>query len=496
MRRPLHPASRLLPLLCLLAACPHREPSSEVPEPAPLPPTEIAPRPVPTSPTGPLLYRGTVMVPVGAPIEIFVALRPEGEGYAGTISIPAQGLLQAPLGEIAVGDGKVAFALAPVGARWSAALASDGTTRDCAFAQGGVALECSLVPIDEATLAAVTSPPRPQTPVPPFPYDAEEVAYDNAADQVRLSGTLTLPEGPGPHAAVLLVTGSGAQDRDETLVGHKPFLVLADHLTRQGIAVLRVDDRGVGGSTGELAQATHEALVRDAQAGVAFLRAHPRVDPARVGVLGHSEGGIIGPSVAASDPKVAFVVMLAGTAVPGLDVVREQSVALLRAKGEAPSTIELVRNQQAKALAIVQRQADPEAARSELAAMGITGAQATVMLTPWFRSFIAHDPAVALAKLRCPVLALFGGLDLQVLPDQNRPALEKALAKNRKRVTVQVLPGLNHLFQHATTGSVDEYAAIEETLAPEVLALVGDFIVARTRPGAQGKGGKARAAAR
>jgi hypothetical protein len=243
-----------------------------------------------------------------------------------------------------------------------------------------------------------------------------------------------------------------------------------------------VDDRGVGGSTGDLSQATQEALARDVAAGVKFLRGDERIDPARVGLLGHSEGAVIGPRVAADDPKLAFVVMMAGTGVPGHAVVREQSVAILRANGLPAASIELARHQQAKALQVVLDNPDPEVARRELEALLGTSAaaQTAQMVTPWFRSFIAYDPAPALAKLHCPVLVLNGELDLQVLPDQNLPAIEKALAKNKKRVTVHRLPGLNHLFQHAKTGSPGEYAAIEETLAPEVLAIIGEWIAAQT----------------
>jgi uncharacterized protein len=189
------------------------------------------------------------------------------------------------------------------------------------------------------------------------------------------------------------------------------------------------------------------------------------------------------------------VVMMAGTGVSGLAVIREQSVAILRANSVPAAAIELARHQQAKALQVVIDQADEAAARSELEALGISGPQADSMLTPWFRSFVAYDPAPALTKLRCPVLVLNGELDLQVLPDQNLPVIEKALAKNRRRVTVHRLPGLNHLFQHAKTGSPEEYAAIEETLAPEVLAIIGDWIVAQTAKG-RGKGKPKRPPAR
>ena len=477
--------SRLLLGLALagLPGCPRGGPEPELPEPAPLTAAEIAPEPGPpaaTVPEGPLRYRGEVAVPGRGPLELFVELVPGSEGYAGTISMPKEGLLEAALGEITVAEGALSFALVGLGVRFTATLAPDGQVSECAFEQSGVTLPCTLEPTDEATLSAVRNPPRPQTPKPPFPYDAIEVEYDNEADGVHLAGTLTLPPGDGPHPAALLITGSGPQDRDESLLGHKPFLVLADHLTRQGIAVLRVDDRGVGGSTGTLADATGEALARDVAAGVAFLRGHARIDPDRVGLVGHSEGAIIGPRVAADDPTIAFVVMMAGTGVPGHEVIREQAAAIYRAKGATAVTVEQVRHRQAKALQVLLQVADDEDARQQLEEILGPNPQIGHMLTPWYRSFIAYDPAPALRRLRCPVLVLNGELDLQVLPDQNLPAIEKALAKNRKRVTVHRLPGLNHLFQAATTGAPEEYATIEQTLDPAVLELVGEWVVAST----------------
>lgn len=496
--RAVHPLHRRLGTLCLLpllAACPRNEPPTEVPEPAPIVTRVPDPEPPPsTVPEGPLRYRGELSLPGGTAVELFVELLPrdDGEGHTGTISIPTQGLLDATLGEIAIADGTLSFGLPALGARWTITLDADGQPDECAFEQRGASLPCTLQATDEATIAAVRNPPRPQTPVPPFPYEAIDVEVDNDFDDVRLAGTLTLPEGPGPHPAALLITGSGAQDRDETLLGHKPFLVLADHLTRQGIAVLRLDDRGVGGSSGVLLQSNGAALARDVAAGVAFLRAHDRVDPDRVGLVGHSEGGILGPRVAAEDPRIAFVVMMAGTGVPGHAVLREQSVAILRAKGAPAATVELMRHQQAKALQVLLDEPDPEKARPRLEEILGAGPQAEQMLTPWFRSFVEHDPAPALRKLRCPVLVLNGELDRQVLPDQNLPAIEQALARNRKRVTVHRLPGLNHLFQTAKTGSPEEYALIEQTMAPQVLTIIGEWIVAQTRAQTRGKPGKGR----
>ncbi|MEX1368769.1 MAG: alpha/beta fold hydrolase [Nannocystaceae bacterium] len=475
-------------LLSFQCACGRGSPETTPPEPRAMATT--VPEPAVDSeagavvPEGPLRYRVEVSLPAGGPLTMWVELRSDAEQWSGTITIPQQLLYDGALSEVVVAKGEVSYGLDLAGARWSAVLAPDGTTEQCTFAQGGVELPCSMELTDEATFAAVRLPPRPQTPEPPFPYDAIDVEYDNTTDGIHLAGTLTVPRGPGPYPAALLITGSGAQDRDESLLGHKPFLVLADHLTRQGIAVLRVDDRGVGGSTGSLQESTGEALARDVAAGVAWLRADPRIDPARVGLVGHSEGAVLGPRVAAEDPKIAFVVMMAGTGVPGAEVVREQSAAILRAKDTPAASVEIMRNRQARAMQVVAGDADTQTARAELAEiLGGSGPQVDAMLTTWFRDFARYDPAPTLRKLRCPVLVLNGELDLQVLPDQNLPAIEQALRKNRKRVTVRRLPGLNHLFQPAKTGLPEEYVTIAQTIDPQVLTIVGDWIVAQTKVG-------------
>jgi pimeloyl-ACP methyl ester carboxylesterase len=334
-------------------------------------------------------------------------------------------------------------------------------------------------------LAAAQEHRRPQDPKPPFPYDVEEVAYENG--EVKLAGTLTLPK-EGPHAAALLISGSGAQNRDEEILGHKPFWLIADQLSRNGIAVLRVDDRGVGGSTGFTDQITMMDFASDVQAGLAFLRKHPRVDPKKVGLIGHSEGGAVAFRVAAGDPKLAFVVSLAGPGVNGGELLEEQVAAVLKASDVPATMIEVVRKQQREAIALLRKTKDPDELKAELAkVMDPTGsnnpqveAQIAVVMSPWFRTFVNYEPAKDLAKLRMPVLALNGSLDVQVVADQNVPAIQKALRRNKK-AKVQRLEGLNHLFQHAKSGSPTEYGEIEETMDPAVLELVTKFVADATR---------------
>jgi uncharacterized protein len=325
---------------------------------------------------------------------------------------------------------------------------------------------------------------RPQNQVRPYPYQEVEVSYDNKLQGDTLAGTLTIPSGKGPFPAVLLITGSGAQDRDESLMGHRPFLVLSDWLTRNGIVVLRSDDRGVGKSTGDFATATTADFATDAEAGVAFLKARFEVDPSKIGLIGHSEGGIIAPMVAARNHDVGFIVMMAGSGVPGDQILVEQTLLISRAEGMSEDVAEKNAAEEKELLALVAKEEDSrtlqEQIREKLAGQvkqPELGAQTAVLTSPWFRYFLSYDPATALRHVTCPVLALSGEKDLQVPPKQNLPALRKALEEaGNKNFEIDELPGLNHLFQTANTGAPSEYALIEETMSPIVLEKISTWI--------------------
>lgn len=333
---------------------------------------------------------------------------------------------------------------------------------------------------------------RPQTPRPPFPYRAEEVQVPNPrAAGVTLAGTLTLPQGRGPFPAAILITGSGAQDRDETLFGHKPFAVLADYLTRHGIAVLRYDDRGFAHSTGRFAGATSADFATDANAAFAFLAARSEIDRRAIGFIGHSEGGMVGPIAALANPQVAFLVLLAGPGTPTRQLLEAQRVAIARSQGATQAAIDRTTPVQAEMVNIAAGPLDQAAARAALLAsfnetrlreLDISAAQRdamiTTMLDPWFRWFLRYDPAPALRHFRGPLLALNGSVDRQVLAEANLAGIRAATAGHRD-VTVTELPGLNHLFQTAQNGGVGEYQTIEETMAPVVLQTVADWIGAR-----------------
>jgi len=309
------------------------------------------------------------------------------------------------------------------------------------------------------------------------------VAYDNPqAPGVRLAGTLTKPKGAGPFPAVLLITGSGAQNRDEELMGHKPFLVLADYLTRRGIAVLRVDDRGTAESTGNFKTATTQDFATDTMAGVRYLLGRPEIDKKRIGLIGHSEGGVIAPMVAVKMPEVAFIVMLAGSGVSGAQVIEDQVYQGNLLAGISPEAAAQNREFEHKILNIVMSDADPEKkilalAEGNPALQDNLKRQIPAMRSPWYLYFLAYDPRPTLEKVKCPVLALNGSKDSQVSPELNLPAIEAALKKGGNRdATVQLVPGVNHLFQNAKTGAVSEYREIEETMSPKVLETIAAWI--------------------
>jgi pimeloyl-ACP methyl ester carboxylesterase len=415
---------------------------------------------------------------------IRVVFRVADDGSA-VMDSPDQGALGIPADRPVIEGGVIRIGVPTVGGRFEGALSDDGQTLTGALHQGAATLPLVLAR-QAADAAAPAALARPQTPQPPYPYRAEEVAFD-AADGVHLAGTLTLPEGQGPFPAVLLITGSGAQDRDETVFGHKPFLVLADALGRRGVAVLRVDDRGVGGSTGPMENVTTADFVGDAAGALTWLAARPGIDPARLGLIGHSEGGTIAPLVAGggSAPDPAFVVLIAGPAVSGGEVLTEQLRRFQTARGIDPAVVEANTALQARLMqTVAANAADAEATAAAVRTL-LTGADVPAAAVEegvqqasaaWTRWFVAHDPRPSLAALEVPVLAIYGGKDVQVPADQNAAAMREALPA----AEIVVLPDLNHLMQTAGTGLPDEYARIEETIDPEALRIIVDWVAARS----------------
>jgi hypothetical protein len=411
-------------------------------------------------------------------LRIGVTITAQADGsLAATMDSPDQGAYGMPLNDVSFADGVLTFALRRANGAFEGRLNATDTEVAGTWTQG-MAMPLVLKRVDRPARAS-----RPQEPKPPLPYRAEQVAIVNALGRAVLDGTLTVPEGKGPHPAVVLITGSGAQNRDEEIFGHKPFLVLADHLTRHGIAVLRYDDRGVGKSTGTFASATSEDFAGDAWATWQTLSTRPGIDPKRVGLLGHSEGGLIAPMLAASHPEIAFVVMLAGPGVTGEQIMLRQAAAIMKATGAPDDAIAANTAIQQRVFAILREERTTARIVERLEAIPVPGPpEASAALvkqssSPWFRFFATYDPAPALAKVRCPVLALAGALDLQVLPAQNLPAIGAALIRGgNQRHTIVELPGLNHLLQSARTGLPAEYGQIEETMAPAALDKITAWI--------------------
>lgn len=440
-------------------------------------------------------WEGRVEVP-GTPLGVLIDLEPGPDGWTGAIDIPLQGARGLALTAIEVRGDSVTFAIdgVPGEPTFHGVLADSAGVQLIRgdFTQSGFTIPFRLGRDLVATVV------RPQEPVPPYPYRVEEVGYGH--DGIHLAATLTLPAGEGPFPAAVLITGSGAQNRNEEILGHKPFLVLADHLTRAGIAVLRADDRGVGGSTGSNANSTTADFAADALSGVRYLAARPEIDAQRIGLIGHSEGGIIGPMAAAGAPdEIAYLVLLAGTGVPLDEVILLQTRLLGQAAGKSPDLLDRESEQLKRVLDAVKAGADEEALAGPLRKLlrlqmaGPDGAppdeekldavlplEMKKLTIPWMRFGLGLDPRVALRQVRCPVLALNGTLDLQVDADQNLPEIEKALAAAGARdVTLERLPGLNHLFQTAQTGAFSEYSLIEETFAPAALERISGWITER-----------------
>ena len=425
------------------------------------------------------------------PIDFMMHLTDPASGSrTATLDIPAQHAQGLPLQFTAPGD-SVYLRLAQPAAQFAGRRSANGQQLTGEWQQGLRAFPLTLTRSNGAAKAAAH---RPQTPQPPFPYQSADVTFKNEKANVTLAGTYTVPADMGPFPAVVLLTGSGPEDRNETILSHQPFAVLADYLTRHGIAVLRFDDRGVGQSGGTLAGTTSVDYTTDAQAALAWLRAQPGIIKNHVGLLGHSQGGTaaIGAATQASGPD--FLVLLAAPGLPGDELIVQQSLALARLQTADPAQLATTEKMQRAMTQIVQKTADNAQARAQLVALFDPTHSATPQLLAQlepqlvavtsadYRHLLADRPAQTLAKVRCPVLAVGGSKDVQVPVTRNLAATASALkAGGNRDVTTKELPGLNHLFQTANTGGPAEYGTIEETFAPAALQVIGDWITQHTK---------------
>ena len=399
--------------------------------------------------------------------------------FSATWDVPTQGAFDIPVEEIVVQENHLQIILpASVNASYAGTLKEGCIEGE--FTQNGVTQPLKLEKsVKEANII------RPQDPKPPFNYRAEEVQFTNEREGNTLAGTLTIPEGDGPFPAMVLVSGSGQENRDEELMNHRPFWVIADYCARHGIAVLRYDDRGIGGSDGEVYNATSLDFSYDAEAAFDYLRNRKEINASQIGILGHSEGGIINFMVSSRRPEVAFLVSLAGPSVNGIEVSKAQQAAMLRAQGMPEEMIQFSSNANTQLFDVIEASSSREEAdtllRQVLKGWGyneeLTEQTVGRLTLPWMYYFMKYDPTEAIVKTNCPALLLNGSKDLQVLVTQNFPVYERIIAEYGKtNLTLRELPDLNHLFQHCETGSLEEYSEIDETISPEVLEMIVGFV--------------------
>ncbi len=336
---------------------------------------------------------------------------------------------------------------------------------------------------------------RPQEPKPPFPYQITEVVFGNEVDNIELSGTLTVPSVNGKYPVVVMVSGSGPQNRDEEILGHKLFWVIADYLSRNGIAVFRYDDRGVGKSKGNFNEATTFDFSNDAEAAVNYLKTLSYIDTNKIGIVGHSEGGMIAPMVASRNKNVNFIVLMAGPGLTGEEILLKQSILIAKAEGVKEKEIKKTNKLNKAIYEIVNREPDNTKAAAEMRkvykksikrlskdekqlAEGQTNVMIQQVTSTWFRYFLKFNPKDYLTKTHCAVLAMNGAKDLQVPADEDLTAIEDYLKlADNKNYTIKKFDNLNHLFQTCNTGALSEYSKIEETISPEALLFMKDWIL-------------------
>ena len=435
-------------------------------------------------------WNGLLKVP-GFQIRLVFHINKTDLGLSSTMDSPDQAAFGIPMSSTVFENSKITLKLT------DAAIEYTGELKEGKFV-GTFTQQGRSMPLDlqrEAIEKPVAK--RPQEPREPYPYFSEEVAIENPGAGVTLSGTLTLPSKEGQYPVVVLITGSGPQNRDEELMGHKPFLVLADYLTRNGIGVLRYDDRGTAKSTGIFSEATTLDLASDAEAALNYLKTRAGVNKEKIGLLGHSEGGIIAPMIAARSQDVRFIILLAGTGLPGWELLLLQQNLIGKASGISDDILQKNSELNQEIFNIIIRSGDSAKLKTDLAnylkesihefpasvkPQGMSDEELVRMLvdqysSPWMQFFLKYDPATALSQVKCPVLAINGAKDLQVPPKENLGAIEKALRKGKNpSVTLREMPGLNHLFQECKTGSPDEYATIEQTFSPVALDVITKWI--------------------
>jgi len=428
----------------------------------------------------------------GIELRLVFNIKKSADGYQSTMDSPDQGAKDLPVSSTAFEGDKLTISMPNMGIEYKATLVKS-TELEGTFKQGGQSFPMNMSK-KEAEEAIIK---KSQEPVPPFTYYSEKVTFTNTIDNVTLSGTLTLPKKKGNFPVVVLISGSGPQNRDSELLGHKPFLVISDYLTKNGIGVLRFDDRGTAKSTGDFSSATSFDFSKDVEAAVNYLLTRKEVNKEQIGLIGHSEGGLIAPMVAARNKSISYLVLLAAPGQNGGELLLTQQELIGKASGISDEELVKSKAINQKIFELIKQASDHEKLKSYIQLILEEGLKNTAeselpkgmkkseyislqiaqLTSPWTIFFIKSNPSENLAKVTCPVLALNGEKDLQVAPTENIEDIQKAIkAGSNSELTTKIYPDLNHLFQHATTGSPSEYAAIEETFSEEVMKDVLEWI--------------------
>jgi len=428
----------------------------------------------------------------GAQLKLVLNLSKNGSGYAATLDSPDQGAKGIPVNSVEFSNSVLKIQLSGINAEYQGTLEA-GNNFKGTFRQNGMSFPLDLGrEVLEGTKAL-----RPQEPAKPYSYYTEEVKFENKKDKVTLAGTLSLPSKEGNYPVAILISGSGPQNRDEEIMSHKPFLVIADHLTKNGIAVLRYDDRGTAQSTGDFNAATSREFATDVEAAISYLKTRKEVNVKKIGLIGHSEGGLIAPMVAADSKDVAFIVLLAGPGIPGDQIMIKQNRLIGKAGGIPDQALDKSEQMNRKVYAVLKQKLDLAETKKQIKVLleedhnnapaeqrlsdrdkeAVISRMVNSIVSPWTHFFLTYDPAPALEKVKCPVLALNGENDLQVPPKENLEAIKIALEKGgNENFTTKELPNLNHLFQESKTGSPNDYGKIEQTFSPSALSEVTTWI--------------------
>lgn len=439
------------------------------------------------------IWTGKLALPNSVELTIVFNLYKDDSGkYISTLDSPDQGAMGIETESTTLNSDSILIKIPVVQGYYTGKIFYDEMKIFGKWFQGGMSLDLTVNKVDK-----LDGPKRPQEPKEPFPYNSEEVLFENEIDDVVLAGTLTYPKEGNNFPVVVLISGSGGQNRNEELFGHKPFLVIADYLTKNGIAVLRFDDRGIAQSTGDYSKATSEDFTKDVLAALEFLKERKEIDKTKIGLIGHSEGGMIAPMAAFQSNDVAFIVLMAGPGIPGDSIIYLQGELIQRVEGVSEEEVQRSSKIQRKIISSVKiiddsdllKEKLEEIFRSEYSFMSdkekselgdletYLDIQIKTLTSQWFKYFLRYDPIPVLEKVKCSVLAINGENDLQVPPKENLSAIESALKKGgNKNFEVKELAGLNHLFQTSATGAISEYGKIQETISPIALETMLNWI--------------------